>query len=494
MARRPLVLALVLGLAAATLGLAGTTSPAAADPATVTVAGSFQQELGCPGDWQPECAATHLTFDPDDGVWQASFPLPVGSWEYKAALDGTWTENYGAGAVRDGPNIAFALTEPTSVKFFYDDATHWVTDNQTSVIATVPGSFQSELGCAGDWDPGCLRSWLQDPDGDGIGRFSTSDLAPGTYEAKVAIDESWDENYGAGGTRDGANIPFTVGSLGDVVTFSYDQASHVIDISVTPTEPVNDAALVREPVRHPFVDEVLYFAMPDRFDDGNPGNNCGAFAGACVAGDTQENVLAHGYLPSDKGYYHGGDLKGLRSKLPYLQGLGVTAIWVGPIFTNKPTQPDSTDLYGHSAGYHGYWIEDFLNVDPHLGTNAEFAALVDEAHERGMKVVMDIVTNHTADVIQLEGNAGYRNKRDFPYLDANGQAFDDSDFAYSGQPDYSFPEVNTGSRRATRTPRTRPGSTTRCSITTGATRASRARTRCTATSSGSTTSGRSGVR
>ena len=116
--------------------------------------------------------ATHLTLDSDDGVWQASFPVPAGSWEYKAALDGTWAENYGAGAVRDGPNIALSLGEPGQVKFFYDDETHWVTDNQTSVIATVPGSFQSELGCANDWDPGCLRSWLQDPDGDGVGRFS----------------------------------------------------------------------------------------------------------------------------------------------------------------------------------------------------------------------------------------------------------------------------------------------------------------------------------
>ncbi|HEU0212436.1 MAG TPA: alpha-amylase family glycosyl hydrolase, partial [Jiangellaceae bacterium] len=352
MVRRPLVPLLVLGLVAATLGVAGTASPAAAEPGTVTVAGSFQQELGCPDDWQPECAATHLMLDPDDSVWQASFQLPAGSWEYKAALDGTWTENYGAGAVRDGPNIGLSLGEASQVKFFYDDQTHWVTDNQTSVIATVPGSFQSELGCASDWDPGCLRSWLQDADGDGVGRFSTSSLPPGTYEAKVAIDEAWDENYGAGGTPGGANIPFTVGSLGDVVTFSYDQASHVLDITVTPTEPVDDAALVREPVRHPFVDEMLYFAIPDRFSNGNNGNNCGDFAGACLAGDTQENVLAHGYLPNQKGYYHGGDLAGLRRKLPYLQGLGVTAIWVGPIFTNKPTQSDTTDLYGHSAGYH----------------------------------------------------------------------------------------------------------------------------------------------
>src|SRR5918995_150557 len=445
MSRKPLVLVLVLGLAAATLDVAGQVSPAAAQPATVTLAGSFQQELGCPADWQPECPATNLALDADDGVWQATFPVPKGTWEYKAALDGTWTENYGAGAVRDGPNIALDLAEPTQVKFFFDGASHWVTDNQTSVIATVPGSFQSEPGCANDWDPGCLRSWLQDADGDGVGRFSTSALPPGTYEAKVAIDEAWDENYGAGGTRDGANIPFSVGSAGDVVTFSFAHASHVLDTTVPPAEPVDDAALVRETVRHPFVDEMLYFAIPDRFNDGDPGNNCGDFAGTCVVGDTQENVLAHGYLPNQKGYYHGGDLAGLRGKLPYLQGLGVTAIWVGPIFTNKPTQSDTTDLYGHSAGYHGYWIEDFLTVDPHLGTNAEFARLVDEAHERGLKVVMDIVTNHTADVIQLEGNAGYRNKRDFPYRDVNGQPFDDSDFAYSGQPDYTFPEVDASS-------------------------------------------------
>jgi glycosidase len=258
----------------------------------------------------------------------------------------------------------------------------------------------------------------------------------------VAIDESWAENYGAGGVRDGPNIPFTVGAFGDTVAFAYDLATHVLDISVIPAVPVDDAALVRDPVRHPFENDVLYFLMPDRFFDGNHANDCGAYAGPCVPNDTQEHVLQHGYLPSDKGYYHGGDLKGLQRKLPYLDNLGVNAIWVGPIFTNKAVQEDTTDLYGHSAGYHGYWIRDFLHVDPHLGTNAEFARLVRQAHARGMKVFMDIVTNHTADVIQLEGNAGYRNKHDFPYVDVNGVPFDDSDYAYHGQADYDFPDVD----------------------------------------------------
>ncbi len=79
-------------------------------------------------------------------------------------------------------------------------------------------------------------------------------------------------------------------------------------------------------------------------------NDCGAFAGPCPIDDTQANVLTHGFLPSDRGYYHGGDLAGLRSKLDYLHEMGVTAVWVGPVFKNK-TGPDrtSSNLYGYSV-------------------------------------------------------------------------------------------------------------------------------------------------
>ena len=90
------------------------------------------------------------------------------------------------------------------------------------MIAVAPGSFQSELGCPGDWDPGCLRSWLEDPDGDGIYTFETTALPAGSYETKVAINESWDENYGAGGVPGGANIAFTVPADNAKVTFTYD--------------------------------------------------------------------------------------------------------------------------------------------------------------------------------------------------------------------------------------------------------------------------------
>jgi len=72
------------------------------------------------------------------------------------------------------------------VKFYFDDKTHWITDNQNSVIAVAPGSFQSELGCPGDWDPGCLRSWLQDIDGDGIYTFETTSIPASSKPAIIS--------------------------------------------------------------------------------------------------------------------------------------------------------------------------------------------------------------------------------------------------------------------------------------------------------------------
>ena len=127
------------------------------------------------------------------------------------------------------------LASSADVKFYYDHKSHWVTDNKSSVIAVAVGSFQSELGCPGDWDPGCLRSWLEDPDGDGVYTFETTALPQGTYDAKVALNESWDVNYGAGGVANGGNIAFTVPFNNAKVTFSYDSTSHVLTIQ-TPTD------------------------------------------------------------------------------------------------------------------------------------------------------------------------------------------------------------------------------------------------------------------
>jgi len=231
----------VFGLAACTLLLPfyfpTATASHTPNPTSVTVAGSLQSELGCPGDWQPECGTTHLSYDSNDDVWQGSFNVPAGNWEYKAPLNDNWGENYGLNAQQNGPNIPLSLGSSQSVKFYYDHKSHWITSNRNSVIAVAPGSFQSELGCSGDWDPSCLRSWLQDADGDGTYTFKTTALPAGNYESKVAIGESWDENYGAGGAPNGSNISFNVPADNAQVTFSYNLSTHVLTIDTGDAPP-----------------------------------------------------------------------------------------------------------------------------------------------------------------------------------------------------------------------------------------------------------------
>lgn len=177
-------------------------------------------------------------------------------------------------------------------------------------------------------------------------------------------------------------------------------------------------------------DEVIYFVLPDRFENGDPSNDRGGLSG---------DRLKTGFDPTDKGFYHGGDIKGLISRLDYIQGLGATAVWVAPIFKNKFVQGPP----GHeSAGYHGYWITDFTQVDPHFGTNAEFKALVDAVHARGMKFYMDIVVNHTADVIQyaeckVSVDCPYRSIADYPYQRRGGVAGKPTNPGFTGEGDGS---------------------------------------------------------
>lgn len=177
--------------------------------------------------------------------------------------------------------------------------------------------------------------------------------------------------------------------------------------------------------------EVIYFVLPDRFENGDLSNDRGGLEG---------DRLKTGFDPADKGFYHGGDLKGLTSKLEYIQGLGASAIWVGPIFRNKPVQGAKGE---ESAGYHGYWITDFTTVDPHFGTDADFKALVDAAHARGMKVYMDIIANHTADVIQYAEDAAqgfpYRAKAQYPFSTRGGTGGRPINSGFAGD-DNSAPE------------------------------------------------------
>jgi glycosidase len=184
-------------------------------------------------------------------------------------------------------------------------------------------------------------------------------------------------------------------------------------------------------------DEVIYFLLPDRFENGDAANDHGG---------ADRGPLVDGFDPTRVGFYHGGDLKGVTQRLDYIQGLGATALWLAPIFKNRAVQGDP----GHeSAAHHGYWITDFTDVDPHFGTKADFKALVDAAHARGLKVYMDIVVNHTADVIQYRecpnGHCPYRGVADYPYARKGGKTgapindgFDGKDFGKLTRPDWAY--------------------------------------------------------
>ena len=120
-------------------------------------------------------------------------------------------------------------------------------------------------------------------------------------------------------------------------------------------------------------DQVVYFAMIDRFDDGDPSN---------------DDQGTGEYDPADNAKYSGGDLAGVQRRLDYIQGLGATTVWLTPPVANQWWN-------GHYGGYHGYWATDFMALDKHVGTLAEYQALSERLHGRGMYLIQDVVVNHT---------------------------------------------------------------------------------------------------
>ncbi len=278
---------------------------------------------------------------------------------------------------------------------------------------TLAGGFQEALGCSKDWDETCTKTELQPVSGQ-EGVFESSFTIPeGTFEYKAVFDNDWDQTYPAGQT----NRTLTIGGPTEI-KFTYMTKTDDRDerLALTPVlkgdYTSEDDALIQQPVRQPGAGENFYFVLVDRFNDGDESNN---FGGA-------ETAEQGGYDPSNIGYYFGGDIKGLEEKLDYIQGLGTSAIWLAPMFKNKAVQGEGADA---SAGYHGYWVTDFTQIDPHFGTNEEMKQFIDAAHAKGMKVYFDIITNHTADVIYYEeGDYSYKEINEFPYYDADKNVID----------------------------------------------------------------------
>ncbi|NTW62723.1 MAG: alpha-amylase [Chlorobiaceae bacterium] len=156
-------------------------------------------------------------------------------------------------------------------------------------------------------------------------------------------------------------------------------------------------------------DEVLYFLFLDRFSDGREFGGYADRAGNPVVAEPGKRMTPLFNLQSDSAaadrdswfeagkHWCGGTIAGMKEKLGYLKRLGVTAIWVSPVFRQVTGSND----------YHGYGIQNFLDVDPHFGTREELKDFVKAAHDAGIRVILDIIINHAGDVFAYEGNYRY---------------------------------------------------------------------------------------
>lgn len=165
---------------------------------------------------------------------------------------------------------------------------------------------------------------------------------------------------------------------------------------------------------------VLYFVVLDRFADGDSSN------------DADVNLTT-------KGTFHGGDLKGLRAQLGEIADLGVTALWITPVVKNVPGFVTGAGF--PDWAYHGYWPDDFTAIDPRFGTEADLKGLVDDAHRRGIRVLLDVVYNHAGYNSRYLADLRTRNWLRSEDRGTCGQ--DDLTTCVSGLPDWKteIPEV-----------------------------------------------------
>ncbi|MFD3678254.1 alpha-amylase family glycosyl hydrolase [Streptomyces sp. NPDC058613] len=492
-------------LAATAMGLAivptlSTTAQAETTATAVSVPGTFNSEVGCSGDWAPHCAQAQLTARTDgSGAWSKTLSLPAGSHAYKAALNNSWADNYGANGQYYGANISLQVPAGgKNVTFVYDPVTHWIADDVNKKIVTAGGSFQSEIGCAADWAPDCLKSWLQDIDGDGIYTWSTNAIPAGTHTVKAAIGQSWTESYGQGGSPTGADIGFTVPENGSNVDFRYNSTTHVLTVQTEqPPGPALDGTLgaLYTPTKTTFriwspdssqvsvtvggtthtlqpadvngYTDVYQAVVPGNWKNHayqfRVGNNTvrDPYARMVKPGSTEGIVMdvdaiepTGGWAPrpaitkrEDAVIYEmnvrnftidassgvdsakrgkfagltqtGTTSNGAKTGIDHLKELGVTHVQLLPSYDFNSTVPN----WGYDPLNYNVPEEQFSQFTAPEDRVREFQNMVNEYHKNGIRVLMDVVYNHTAskDVFQNITGKYYHETQ----LSGTGNSIDD---------------------------------------------------------------------
>jgi hypothetical protein len=208
----------------------------------VVIPGTFQSELGCSGDWMPDCDNTALTFNSSTRLWTGSFNISKGCYQYKVAIDGNWDINYGENGLY-GANLSLYVPQDGLVTFSFNAETGMV---ETTPFATgfsefclpqvvLTGDFQTELGCSNDWDATCTNTALHYVPASG--QFENNFmLVPGFYEFRAILNNDWvGTNYGSNGLPSGSNY-FYYTPCPQNIHFSYNPLTHIVTMVEIPAD------------------------------------------------------------------------------------------------------------------------------------------------------------------------------------------------------------------------------------------------------------------
>ncbi|HEY5687426.1 MAG TPA: carbohydrate binding domain-containing protein [Yeosuana sp.] len=222
-----------------------------APPKKIVIAGTFQDELGCYSDWDPNCDYTELSLNSSTGLYTGTFQVAEGNNRYKVTVGGSWDINYGENGLISGPDIFLCLPSgPEEITFTYDPSTNLVS---TSPIASgfspdclplvvLAGSFQDELGCYGDWLADCTNTALTYNSGSGLFEADLN-IPSGCYEYRVVLENTWINNFGQEGIHNGSNYILYIPENPEITHFTYDPFSHIVN-STPYSDPLQEVTKV----------------------------------------------------------------------------------------------------------------------------------------------------------------------------------------------------------------------------------------------------------
>ncbi|MCZ4102579.1 pullulanase [Streptomyces sp. So13.3] len=376
---------------------------------TVTAAGTFQSEIGCATDWAADCLVPRLQDSDGDGIytWTAS-TIPAGTWEVKAAINQGWTENYGQNGAAGGANIPFTVPAGAATTFSFNSANHQLTvqsgtgstPSPSPTPTTPPAGTGSTLGATYTPTGTTFRIWS--PDNSTV----TVNVAGKSYQLSPATLTGYSSVYQTVVAGDLKNQPYQFSVGGNAVRDPYAQMVNpgttqgiVIDSgAVAPT----GGSWATRPARTNREDSVVYeLNVRDFTIDASSGvapAKRGKFLGLVQGGTT---------------------INGVKTGIDHLKELGVTDVQILPSFDFNSTVPN----WGYDPLNYNVPEEQFSQYTAAEDRIREYKDMVNEFHKAGIRVIMDVVYNHTASKDVFGAITGkYYNATD---LSGTGNSIDD---------------------------------------------------------------------